>query len=474
MVTKPSSTSEYQNTNNLSSSQPLLQKQNSQEREKSRNREHERDRHDSMTEVPKKPVHERLGIRPPAVREAQQQQRRTREDKQLFVPSFRRKDNDNERDREREREKEREREREHDRNREREREREREKEKERERQRDRDRDRERERGRLPARLRGRSEDRRKDRDLERERERPRERGRERSRDAVENRRKGSVPRMRRSLSPILRRTTTTNEPRTLPNITVSAIVKPNYANKSIIAEKKLDEKMNSSTSETSTDSEESSDDEENKVAHSPQTQRQRIGSRVIVAPVKQVESSEDEDKSLNSIIKIKPRAPVSPSKQACKTLLLRAVAEAQRSTIIKARHKEEKAAPNKVSNIVQDPTDERKLYTKAYRERLKRGAKVTSTSATSSNLFRRATQNLVIKVESDMPLQKRRRAQIDDVEVEEQAHSDAEELEESEELEEKYVPGTVFQRVDSNINYMYVPQMIRIKNEEHESAESEE
>ncbi|XP_011190371.1 zinc finger CCCH domain-containing protein 13 [Zeugodacus cucurbitae] len=471
-------TSEPQFTNSLRSSQPLQQKQHSQEREKSRNREHERDRHETPAEVLKKPVHERLGIRPPAVRDAQQQQqqpRRTREDKQLFVPSFRRKDNDSERDRDRDREKERERERDHDRNKERDREREREKERERERQREREHERERERNRVPARLRGRSEDRRKDRDLERERERPRERGRERSRDPIENRRKGSVPRMRRSLSPILRRTTTNNEQRTLPNITVSAIVKPNYTNKSV-SEKQLDEKTNSSASETSTDSGDSSD-EESKTTHSPQTQRQRIGSRVIVAPVKQVESSEDEDKSLNSIIKIKPRAPVSPSKQACKTLLLRAVAEAQRSTVVKARHKEEKAVPSKVSNIMKDPTDERKLYTKAYRERLKRGAKVTSTSATSSNLFRRATQNLVIKVESDMPLQKRRRAQIDveELDAEEQAHSDVEDVEEAEEeLEEKYVPGTVFQRVDSNINYMYVPQMIRIKNEEQESTESED
>ncbi|XP_054725874.1 zinc finger CCCH domain-containing protein 13 [Anastrepha obliqua] len=442
-------------------------KQQNQEREKESvhdkqwNRDHERDKRETPFEATKRPVHERLGVRLPAAREPQFPVRRQREDKQLFVPSFRRKDNGNDRERERERDKDRELERERIR------------ERERQRERERDRERERERNRGPAQLRGRSEDRRKDRDLERERERQRDRGRDRSRDQV-NRRKENEPRMRRSLSPILRRTTSTNHNRALPNITVSAIVKPHYAKKDIVDANSDDDGNDgsSSTSGTSSDSEEDSANEDASPSHSSQTQRQRIGSRVIVAPVKPVESSEEEDKSLNSIIKIKPRAPVSPSKQACKTLLLRAVAEAQRSTIIKSRHKEQKVAANKISNIVKDPTDERKLYTKGYRERLNRGAKVTSTSSTS-NLFRRATQNLVIKVESDMPLRKRRRAEMNEIVGTDQADFEEDEGEEVK-LEEKYVPGTVFQRVDSNHEYVYVPQMIRIKNEDQESNESDE
>lgn len=65
--------------------------------------------------------------------------------------------------------------------------------------------------------------------------------------------------------------------------------------------------------------------------------KHRIGSRVIVAVNKPPEPSDDEDlleKPVNSVIKIKPRPVVSPRRQACKNLLLRAVADAQRSTIL--------------------------------------------------------------------------------------------------------------------------------------------
>ncbi|CAD6991374.1 unnamed protein product [Ceratitis capitata] len=481
-TTNSNTVSERQNDSS-GCSQPLPKQQSldsGREREpvtdKSRNREQESE--DQVPEVAKKPVHERLGVRPSAGRDSQQITRRPRDDKPIFIPSFRRKDNENERFRERgnekEHEREKDREREHDKERLRERERERERERQRERERERERERQRERERIhavTARMRGRSEDRRKDRDLERERERQRERGRDRSRDIDDHRRKASVPTVRRSLSPIIRRTTSNTDNRPLSNITVSTIVNPNYVKKAV-NENENDDGDNSTTSDSSSESEDSNEDHTGTTSL-PQNQRQRIGSRVIVAPVKQVESSEEEDKSLNSVIKIKPRATVSPSKQACKTLLLRAVAEAQRSTIIKSRHKE--PVPNKKSNIIKDPTDERKLYTKAYRERLNSAPKVSSTSATTSNLFRRATQNLVIKVERDMPLRKQQRAAANI--VEDEGHVQIELVDEDgdeEELEEKYVPGTALQRVDSKINYMYVPQMLHIKNEKQESDESEE
>lgn len=63
---------------------------------------------------------------------------------------------------------------------------------------------------------------------------------------------------------------------------------------------------------------------------------QRIGSHVIVAPPKAdvVTDEEEIDVPVNSVVKIKPRPVIPPHKQASKNLLLRAVAEAQRSTSI--------------------------------------------------------------------------------------------------------------------------------------------
>lgn len=59
--------------------------------------------------------------------------------------------------------------------------------------------------------------------------------------------------------------------------------------------------------------------------------RQRIGSRVFVAPPKPEYKEEEIDVPVNSIVKVKPRPIVPISKQANKNLLLRAVADAQKS-----------------------------------------------------------------------------------------------------------------------------------------------
>lgn len=59
--------------------------------------------------------------------------------------------------------------------------------------------------------------------------------------------------------------------------------------------------------------------------------RQRIGSRVFVAPPKPEYKEEEIDVPINSVVKVKPRPIVPISKQANKNLLLRAVAEAQKS-----------------------------------------------------------------------------------------------------------------------------------------------
>lgn len=60
--------------------------------------------------------------------------------------------------------------------------------------------------------------------------------------------------------------------------------------------------------------------------------RKRIGSRVFVIPPKPPSEEEDINVPVNSIIKIKPRLHVPENKQANKMLLLRAMADAQKST----------------------------------------------------------------------------------------------------------------------------------------------
>ncbi|XP_059619673.1 zinc finger CCCH domain-containing protein 14 [Phlebotomus argentipes] len=60
--------------------------------------------------------------------------------------------------------------------------------------------------------------------------------------------------------------------------------------------------------------------------------RQRIGSRVIVAPPKPEFDEDAVDVSVSSVVKIKPRPVLPLGKQANKNLLLRAMAEAQKST----------------------------------------------------------------------------------------------------------------------------------------------
>lgn len=61
----------------------------------------------------------------------------------------------------------------------------------------------------------------------------------------------------------------------------------------------------------------------------------RIGSRIVVAPPRsKVVHEKKKDTIVNSVVSIQPRPVVPKSKQACKSLLLRAVAEAQKSTAL--------------------------------------------------------------------------------------------------------------------------------------------
>ena len=164
-----------------------------------------------------------------------------------------------------------------------------------------------------------------------------------------------------------------------------------------------------------------------------------------MAPLKKVEPSDDEDvKPVNSVIRVKPRAKVSPSKQACKNLLLRAMADAQKSTLLAKTIKPKEMAAA-ASLTVRSLSDERntKLYTKSYRDRLKR----TAGGLASNAILRRATQNLLIQVKASNEQIKRRRTEQD------AQQSDA---------EEEYVPAPIPQsESDAEI---YVPQAIHKRN----------
>ena len=59
---------------------------------------------------------------------------------------------------------------------------------------------------------------------------------------------------------------------------------------------------------------------------------QRIGSRVIIAPPKPVYDEEAVEVNVSSVVTVKPRPMIQNSSLGCKNLLLRAMADAQRST----------------------------------------------------------------------------------------------------------------------------------------------
>lgn len=81
---------------------------------------------------------------------------------------------------------------------------------------------------------------------------------------------------------------------------------------------------------------------------------QRIGSRIIVAPPKPEYNEDAIEVPISSVVKVKPRPVIPKSKQASKNLLLRAVAEAQKSTAL---------PPVRVSK---SPEQAKGLYTKSF------------------------------------------------------------------------------------------------------------
>ncbi|KAG4070210.1 hypothetical protein HA402_003900 [Bradysia odoriphaga] len=94
------------------------------------------------------------------------------------------------------------------------------------------------------------------------------------------------------------------------------------------------------------------------------TAKQRIGSRVIVAPPKPEYEDAVVEVPVNSVIRVKPRPIVPSNKQASKNLLLKAVAEAQKST---AMVKPRPESPS-VQNVNAGAGRAQKLFTKSFRD----------------------------------------------------------------------------------------------------------
>ncbi|XP_002073144.4 zinc finger CCCH domain-containing protein 14 [Drosophila willistoni] len=202
--------------------------------------------------------------------------------------------------------------------------------------------------------------------------------------------------------------------------------------------------------------------------------KQRIGSRVIVAVHKSPEPSDDEDlleKPVNSVIKIKPRPHVSPRRQASKNLLLRAVAEAQRSTIL-AKSITTSSAGSKLSaprhkdaddlEMISSTLGKRKLIEKSIESRDKiRGSK-RSIAPANNELFRRSTRDLVVNVIG----KRKKRSEVE----QQQEPNEEEEDDEEHKVIEEYVP------IESNekLNFeAYVPEQIDMHISSHSAAKTQ-
>lgn len=138
----------------------------------------------------------------------------------------------------------------------------------------------------------------------------------------------------------------------------------------------------------------------------------RIGSRIIVAPPKPEYEEDEIDVPVNSVVRVKPRPLIPRSKQASKNLLLRAVAEAQKSTaLVKPAAREFKATERNT----------KELYTKSFRNKIQK-------------------DNIVVEIATD-----------------EMVIEDSENVPEQEPEEEEYIPTPV--SIDED-PFVYIPQAI--------------
>lgn len=142
----------------------------------------------------------------------------------------------------------------------------------------------------------------------------------------------------------------------------------------------------------------------------------RIGSRVIVAPPKPEYEEDEIEVPVSSVIKVKPRPLIPKSRQASKNLLLRAVAEAQKSTaLVKPSVREFKAIDR----------NKKELYTKSFRNKLQK-------------------DNIVVEIAGD---------EMEAIEVDENVDDIEQEAD-----EEEYVPKPLSADEDP---FVYIPQAIQ-------------
>lgn len=167
-------------------------------------------------------------------------------------------------------------------------------------------------------------------------------------------------------------------------------------------------------------------------------QDRKLVSRVIKAPpkVEVASDGDDNDKTVSSIIKVKPRPKLSPTRQASKNLLLKAMADAQKSAVqatkdsLKRRLKSRSPSPAK--NL-----RGQKLYTKSYRDRMNRDAMIR-------RHIGKTKDNIVVHVKG------------------------------SGTTKEEYIPEPVSDKnEDSDNDYIYIPQQIEAKEESLESFDKD-
>lgn len=144
----------------------------------------------------------------------------------------------------------------------------------------------------------------------------------------------------------------------------------------------------------------------------------RIGSKVTVIAKNNSDDYSEEEIAVpvNSVIKVKPRPIVPKSKQACKNLLLRAVAEAQKSTAL--------VKPSAIDVKVGGGAEKKELYTKAFRQNLNK-------------------DNILVEIAA------KRANTVIDVDEMEEAENDGD--------DDEYVPTSLSQDEDPLV---YIPQVI--------------
>lgn len=161
------------------------------------------------------------------------------------------------------------------------------------------------------------------------------------------------------------------------------------------------------------------------------TAKQRIGSRVIVAPPKPEYEDAVVEVPVNSVIRVKPRPIIPSNKQASKNLLLKAVAEAQKSTAMVKPRPESPSVHSAAAGRSQ------KLFTKSFRDNNSRMGK--------------GKKNIVIEVTRQ---------------PDETAHDDDDDF--VEEVDDEYVTAMISDAEEFEDEDAYIPVDINAENSDHE------